>query len=145
MREASFAVGCLTRRLDLPAFCIEFPLVVVVVRRIGIGHVKIFLSETINGASSDAPTTDRLTSPLAKRYSFPVRWTRKEPRRDSGLLEQKNGFLAIAHQNADRASSTHRNSWLSLVWLRPRRATLRFASQRQNTQSIAAIQRSIEH
>ena len=25
MREASFAVGCLTRRLDLPAFCIEFP------------------------------------------------------------------------------------------------------------------------
>ena len=51
MREASFAVGCLTRRLDLPAFCIEFPLVVIVVRRIGIGHVKIFLSETINGAS----------------------------------------------------------------------------------------------
>ena len=32
----------------------------------------------------------------------------------------KNGVLVITHQNADKASSTHRNNWLSLVWLRPR-------------------------
>ena len=32
----------------------------------------------------------------------------------------KHGVLLISHQNADRASSTHRNNWLSLVWLRPR-------------------------
>ncbi len=31
----------------------------------------------------------------------------------------KNGVLEIAHQNADKASSKHRNNWLSLVWLRP--------------------------
>ena len=64
----------------------------------------------------------------------------------------KNGVLAIAHQNADRASSTHRNNWLSLVWLPACRqtgvptvlrwngATFRFASQRQNTQSTVPIQ-----
>ena len=32
----------------------------------------------------------------------------------------KNGVQVITHQNADRASSTRRNNWLSLVWLRPR-------------------------
>ena len=65
----------------------------------------------------------------------------------AGISDQltKNGVLVIAHQNAERASSTHRNNWLSLVWLRPRRATLRFASQRQNTQSTVQIQPSIDH
>ena len=41
---------------------------------------------------------------------------------------EKCSALAIALQNADSASSTHRNNWLSLVWLRRRRATRRFAS-----------------
>ena len=81
MREPSFAVGCFASRLDLAAFSVESPVVVVVLRRIVIrrGHVKISLSETVNGASSDAPTTDRMTCHHCQTLQLPVTIRRHQP------------------------------------------------------------------
>ncbi len=69
MCESSFAVRCLTSGLNLSAFGVRSAAVVVVVVVVAVvvvvgpGHVNLFLSETMNGASSDAPPTDRVTSP----------------------------------------------------------------------------------
>ena len=98
MCEPSFAVRCLTRRLNLSAFGVRSAavLVVVVVVVIGPGHVNLFLSETMNGASSVAPPTDRQIdqSPLPNATTSPYHSAQTTPAATAAYLNnsvQRNG------------------------------------------------------
>ena len=77
MRESSCSVRCGTRRLSLPPFCVEFFVIAVVLRRIviGIGHVKISLSKTLNGASNDG----QLHQPPSQTRQLPAFINRHYP------------------------------------------------------------------